>query len=72
MEMASRMDGLPGIAAIELNISCPNVSHGVDLGVDPEMCRRVVAGCRGSVQFSNHRQIDTECDEHCHDCQSGD
>ena len=45
------MDGLPGIAALELNISCPNVSHGVDLGVDPEMCRQVVAGCRSACDF---------------------
>jgi dihydroorotate dehydrogenase (NAD+) catalytic subunit len=49
VEMAARLDGSPGLAAIELNISCPNVSHGVDLGVDPEMCRRVVAGCRAST-----------------------
>ena len=44
----------PGVAAIELNISCPNVSHGVDFGTDPAMCERVVAGgqrglrCRSS------------------------
>jgi dihydroorotate dehydrogenase (NAD+) catalytic subunit len=46
VEMTARLDSAVGIAAIELNISCPNVSHGVDLGVDPEMCRRVVIGCR--------------------------
>jgi dihydroorotate dehydrogenase (NAD+) catalytic subunit len=44
--MAARLDDVAGIAAIELNISCPNVSHGVDFGVDPELCRRVVAGIR--------------------------
>jgi len=47
--LARRLDGVPGIAAIELNISCPNVSHGVDLGTDPEMCRRVVAGVRAAT-----------------------
>jgi dihydroorotate dehydrogenase (NAD+) catalytic subunit len=46
VELARRLDGVPGIAALELNISCPNVSHGVDLGTDPEMCRRVVEGVR--------------------------
>ena len=30
----------PGVAAIELNISCPNVSGGVDFGTDPAMCER--------------------------------
>ena len=49
--MAARLNGLPGVAAIELNISCPNVSHGVDLGIDPEMCRRVVAGCRAACRL---------------------
>jgi dihydroorotate dehydrogenase (NAD+) catalytic subunit len=49
VEMAARLDGSPGLAAIELNVSCPNVSHGVDLGVDPEMCRQVVAGCRAAT-----------------------
>jgi dihydroorotate dehydrogenase (NAD+) catalytic subunit len=51
VEMGARLDGLPGVAAIELNISCPNVSHGVDLGVNPEMCRRVVAGCRAACRL---------------------
>ncbi len=44
--LAARLNGLAGIAALELNISCPNVSHGVDFGTDPEMCRRVVQGAR--------------------------
>jgi len=47
--LAQRLDGVAGIAAVELNISCPNVSHGVDLGTDPEMCRRVVAGVRAAT-----------------------
>ncbi len=47
VQLADRLEGVGGIAALELNISCPNVSHGVDLGTDPEMCRRVVAGVRG-------------------------
>ena len=44
--MSARLDGLPGVAAIELNISCPNVSHGVDFGTDPAMCEMVVRDCR--------------------------
>src|SRR5262245_59943517 len=46
VEMAQRLDGKSGIAAIELNISCPNVSGGVDFGADAAMCERVVAACR--------------------------
>ncbi|MEX0610763.1 MAG: dihydroorotate dehydrogenase [Pirellulales bacterium] len=44
--MTGRLDGLSGVAAIELNISCPNVSGGVDFGTDASMCERVVADCR--------------------------
>jgi dihydroorotate dehydrogenase (NAD+) catalytic subunit len=48
--MASRLDGFPQIAALELNISCPNVSGGVDFGTDPKLAgdlvSRVRAACR--------------------------
>jgi dihydroorotate dehydrogenase (NAD+) catalytic subunit len=51
VEMAARLDGQPGVAAIELNISCPNVSHGVDFGTDAAMCERVVAGSRAACSL---------------------
>jgi len=35
------------IAAIELNVSCPNVRTGLDIGADPAQLERVVAGLRG-------------------------
>lgn len=44
--MAQRLGQESGIAALELNISCPNVAHGVDFGVNAEICRRLVAGIR--------------------------
>jgi dihydroorotate dehydrogenase (NAD+) catalytic subunit len=46
VELAARLDGLPGVAALELNLSCPNVSGGVDFGTRPERCQAVVAGAR--------------------------
>jgi dihydroorotate dehydrogenase (NAD+) catalytic subunit len=46
VDLAARLDGEPGIAALELNISCPNVSGGVDFGTDPALCEQVVAGVR--------------------------
>ena len=51
VEMSARLDGQPGVAAIELNISCPNVSHGVDFGTDPAMCEKVVRGCRAACNL---------------------
>ncbi len=47
--MTRRLDGLAGVAAVELNISCPNVSGGVDFGTDAAMCERVVAECRAAT-----------------------
>jgi len=47
--MAGALGEEPGVAAIELNVSCPNVSHGLDLGVDAaavgRLVRRVRAAC---------------------------
>jgi dihydroorotate dehydrogenase (NAD+) catalytic subunit len=48
--MTRRLNGLTGIAAIELNISCPNVSGGVDFGTDAAMCERLVADCRRATE----------------------
>jgi dihydroorotate dehydrogenase (NAD+) catalytic subunit len=44
--MAARLEGLEGIAGLELNISCPNVTGGQDYGTDPAKCRQVVEGVR--------------------------
>jgi len=47
VEMAEKVGREPGVAALELNISCPNVSHGLDLGVDPTSIRTLVERVRG-------------------------
>ena len=39
-------DERPEIAAIELNVSCPNVKTGLDIGADPAQLERVVKGLR--------------------------
>jgi dihydroorotate dehydrogenase (NAD+) catalytic subunit len=40
------LDGASGIDGYELNISCPNIAHGLDLGRDPEQAARVTAAVR--------------------------
>jgi dihydroorotate dehydrogenase (NAD+) catalytic subunit len=37
--------------AIELNISCPNVSHGLDYATDPRLTAEVVATCRKATHL---------------------
>lgn len=51
VSMAAQLDGRPGVAAIELNISCPNVAHGVDFGADPALCGKLVAACRQATSL---------------------
>jgi dihydroorotate dehydrogenase (NAD+) catalytic subunit len=42
-EVASRLDGLAGVAGIEVNISCPNVKQGgIVFGTDPQAAQEVV------------------------------
>jgi len=50
-EMARALDGQDGIAALELNISCPNVSGGTDFGANPEQTAHVVRSVRGECRF---------------------
>ena len=46
VRMAARLGQFPQLAAIELNISCPNVSGGVDYGTDPDLTGEVVHAVR--------------------------
>ncbi len=39
------------IGGIELNISCPNVSCGVDFGIDCGLCEKLVADCRQAARW---------------------
>ncbi|HEX3872089.1 MAG TPA: dihydroorotate dehydrogenase [Pirellulales bacterium] len=49
--MARRLDAEAGIAALELNISCPNVSGGVDFGTDARMGERLVHDVREACRL---------------------
>ena len=46
VNLAERGGSQPGVSAIELNLSCPNVSGGVDFGTNADSCRGVVAAAR--------------------------
>jgi dihydroorotate dehydrogenase (NAD+) catalytic subunit len=46
-ELAARLDGLQGIAGVEVNISCPNVkAGGLAFGADPDSVFQVVEAVR--------------------------
>jgi dihydroorotate dehydrogenase (NAD+) catalytic subunit len=42
-DLAARLDPEPGIAALELNMSCPNVARGLDYSTSPEAAKHVVS-----------------------------
>src|SRR6266478_2412485 len=46
VEMAAQIGREAGLAALELNLSCPNVAGGVDFATDPVVTRRVVEDVR--------------------------
>ncbi|MGB9082807.1 MAG: dihydroorotate dehydrogenase, partial [Desulfuromonadaceae bacterium] len=46
-ELARRLDEIPEVAALEVNISCPNVKQGgIVFGTDPACAYDVVSACR--------------------------
>lgn len=50
--LAKRLDAETGIAAIELNVSCPNVTHGgIEFGRDPKMAAQVTAAVRAATKL---------------------
>jgi len=49
--VAERIDAMAGVAAIEVNLSCPNVERGgLDLGTNPEVVRRIVDRVRARTR----------------------
>jgi dihydroorotate dehydrogenase (NAD+) catalytic subunit len=50
-ELASIMNTQPRVDAVELNVSCPNVSKGgIHFGTDPELTRELVTRVRGVTE----------------------
>ena len=51
-ELAARLDGVPGVAGLEINISCPNVREGgMFFGNDPGSAAAVTAAVRGRTRL---------------------
>ena len=53
VELARRFDNTPGISALEMNISCPNVKRGgIVFGTDPRMAYRLVRAVRRATDLT--------------------
>ena len=44
-----KIEAATGIDAVELNVSCPNVSGGVDFATDPKLCEQIVQKMRQAL-----------------------
>ncbi len=52
VEVVRRLDGVPGVAGIELNISCPNVGKGgLQFAIDRDAARAVTAAVRRATDL---------------------
>lgn len=51
VQMASRLNEFPELAGLELNISCPNVTGGVDYGTDAKLAKDLIAAVRDVCQL---------------------
>lgn len=51
-QLAKKLDGLSGIAGIEVNISCPNVKQGgMQFGIDPKLTAEVIASVKRTTKL---------------------
>ncbi|MCX8126261.1 MAG: dihydroorotate dehydrogenase [Dehalococcoidia bacterium] len=51
-EIARKLDGVKGVAAIEVNISCPNIAAGgLEFGTDAELALRVTSTVRTATKL---------------------
>jgi len=52
LEVCEKLDAAPGVAAIELNLSCPNTEcGGMIFGNDPVSLARITRACRRATQL---------------------
>src|ERR1700681_1553579 len=49
--VARRLEGVPGVAGLELNISCPNVANGLQFGVDSELAAELTHAVRAVTRL---------------------
>lgn len=50
--LAARFDAVPGVSALEINISCPNIKQGgLTFGSDPRLAAAVISAVRKSTRL---------------------
>ena len=59
-QLVEALDARPEVAAIELNVSCPNVATGLDIGADPASLGALVRAVRPLTAQAADRQAHAE------------
>jgi len=49
--VARRLDGVAGVAGLELNISCPNITNGLQFGLDPRPAAQLTTAVRAVTRL---------------------
>jgi dihydroorotate dehydrogenase (NAD+) catalytic subunit len=49
--VAKRLDGVRGVAGLELNVSCPNVANGLQFGVDARLAQELTSAVRAITEL---------------------
>lgn len=50
-QLAKMLDDAEGVAAIELNLSCPNVAGGLDFSIDPRLTEATCAAVKAATRL---------------------
>jgi len=52
IQVVSKLEGIPGVSGIELNISCPNISGGrMEFGVTPELAAELTSAVKAATSL---------------------
>jgi dihydroorotate dehydrogenase (NAD+) catalytic subunit len=51
VSVVERLNGISGVAGFELNISCPNIAHGLDFATEPSAAARCTAAVRAATDL---------------------
>lgn len=51
VQLAEKLNDFPQLAGVELNMSCPNVSGGVDFATNPELTHQVISAVRKKCEL---------------------
>ena len=59
--LAEKLTAAGGVHALEINISCPNVKHGCDFAVNPDLTAELIREVRKVTDLTLITKLSPEC-----------